>query len=69
VFPTIWEAVAVPALGSLLAHQGGWDEALMFLVPVAVFVLLLRAASARAQHLERTSSTSETHDDDRVEHR
>jgi predicted MFS family arabinose efflux permease len=39
-------------LGTVLAHQGGWDEALMFLVPVGLFVLLFRAASARAHHAE-----------------
>ena len=33
----------------LLAHQGGWDELLMVLVPMAVVVLLLRVASRRAQ--------------------
>jgi hypothetical protein len=48
----IWEAVAVLELGTVLAHQGGWDEALMFLVPVGLFVLLFRAASARAHHPE-----------------
>jgi hypothetical protein len=46
----IWEAGGVLTPGSLLAHQGGWDEALMFLVPVALFALLFRAASARANH-------------------
>lgn len=33
----------------LLAHQGGWDELLMVLVPIAAVVLLLRVANRRAK--------------------
>lgn len=33
----------------ILAHQGGWDEALLVLVPVALFALLLRLAHRRAK--------------------
>ena len=29
----------------VLAHQGGWDEILMVVAPIALFVLLLRAAN------------------------
>lgn len=32
---------------SVLAHQGGWDEALMLLSPVALFVVLYRVAVKR----------------------
>jgi hypothetical protein len=32
----------------VLAHQGGWDEMLMVAAPVAIFVVLLRVANARA---------------------
>jgi len=32
----------------LLAHQGGWDEALFVLVPVGFFALLLWMANRRA---------------------
>jgi hypothetical protein len=31
----------------LLAHQGGWDEALFVLVPVAAFAALLALANRR----------------------
>lgn len=31
----------------LLAHQGGWDEALFVLVPLAVFAALLAVANRR----------------------
>lgn len=34
---------------AVLAHQGGWDEALLVLTPVALFVVLYRVAVARAE--------------------
>lgn len=37
-------------MGPVLAHQGGWDEVLFVLVPIAVFALLLWITSRRAQH-------------------
>jgi hypothetical protein len=33
----------------LLAHQGGWDETLLVLVPVAVVAALLWVANRRAK--------------------
>lgn len=39
-------AGAVPAL--LLAHQGGWDEILLVLTPIALFAGLLWLANRRA---------------------
>ena len=33
----------------LFAHQGGWDEMLMVLVPIALLVGLLRVAKRRAE--------------------
>lgn len=33
----------------VLAHQGGWDEMLMVLTPIAVFALLLKLANSRAK--------------------
>jgi hypothetical protein len=45
-------------VGSLLAHQGGWDEMLMVAVPVIVFALLLRMASKRADRLEPVNDDS-----------
>jgi hypothetical protein len=35
----------------VLAHQGGWDEILMVLVPIAIFALLLVVANRRANAL------------------
>jgi len=32
---------------SVLAHQGGWDEILMVVTPLALFFFLLRAANRR----------------------
>lgn len=33
---------------ALLAHQGGWDEMLFVLVPIAIFAWLLSLANKRA---------------------
>jgi hypothetical protein len=33
---------------ALLAHQGGWDELLLVLLPIALFALLLAVANRRA---------------------
>jgi hypothetical protein len=35
--------------GLLLAHQGGWDETLLVLVPIAVIVALLHVARRRTK--------------------
>lgn len=56
----------MPGFAAVLAHQGGWDEALMVLVPLGLFVALLRVANARAdrqQDLEQPSGP------DRAAHR
>lgn len=36
----------------VLAHQGGWDEILMVLVPIAIFAVLLAVANRRADGIE-----------------
>jgi len=36
---------------TILAHQGGWDEMLLVLGPIAVIVFLLRLAKKRSQEL------------------
>jgi hypothetical protein len=35
------------ALRIVLGHQGGWDEALFVVVPVAIFAALLAIANRR----------------------
>lgn len=40
-------------LGVVLAHQGGWDEILLIVGPMAVVVLLLRLAKRR---VDRTAA-------------
>lgn len=35
-------------MGAVLAHQGGWDEILLVLVPIVVFAVLLYVANKRA---------------------
>jgi hypothetical protein len=44
----------------VLAHQGGWDEALVVLVPIALIVGLLVLATRRAKAIQaaRTSSSA-----------
>jgi hypothetical protein len=44
----------------LLAHQGGWDEILMVLVPIALFAVLLVIANRRANLIEERRGQGET---------
>ncbi len=44
----------------VLAHQGGWDEALFVVVPLLVLVWLLRVASRRADAERRRASDPES---------
>lgn len=46
------------AAAAVLAHQGGWDEALMVIVPVVVFGALLFVANKRAGRLRQESDGS-----------
>lgn len=36
---------------NVLAHQGGWDEILLVLIPVGLFAFLLYVANRRAARL------------------
>jgi hypothetical protein len=36
------------SMAGLLAHQGGWDELLFVLLPIAIFAGLLAVANRRA---------------------
>jgi hypothetical protein len=58
-----WETRPVTPM--IVAHQGGWDEALLVLVPVAVFVGLLALANRRAKAIQarRRAEPSEVSDD------
>ncbi len=38
-------------MSAVLAHQGGWDEILLVLAPIALFSLLLYVANKRAARL------------------
>jgi hypothetical protein len=46
---------------ALLAHQGGWDEALFVAVPIAVFAGLLYVAKRRvdAENAEEADAAEE----------
>ena len=48
VFPAIWDAGRVLGNAAVLAHQGGWDEALMVIAPVGLFGGLLWVAYRRS---------------------
>ena len=39
-------------IAALLAHQGGWDEVLMVLVPIVIFGVLLVVANRRADSID-----------------
>lgn len=41
---------------TVLAHQGGWDEILWVLVPIAIMVWLLRVASQRVRRAGKKTS-------------
>ena len=43
----------------IFAHQGGWDEMLMVLVPIGLFIGLLRLAKRRAERAAAAGSTGE----------
>ncbi|MEY3588112.1 MAG: hypothetical protein RJA47_708 [Actinomycetota bacterium] len=42
--------------GTMLAHQGGWDELLYVLVPIGFIFFLLRVANSRAKKLPPPSA-------------
>ena len=42
----------IDAAGTVLAHQGGWDEILFVLTPLVVFAGLLALARKRADQLD-----------------
>ncbi|MEY3691221.1 MAG: hypothetical protein RJB57_876 [Actinomycetota bacterium] len=42
----------------MLAHQGGWDEILFVLVPIAFIAFLLSVANRRAKRLVRSRDVS-----------
>jgi hypothetical protein len=48
----------------LLAHQGGWDELLFVLLPIALFAGLLAIANRRASRMQAEQRTT---DDESVE--
>ena len=53
------------ATALLLAHQGGWDEILLVLTPIALFAGLLWLANSRAnRELQRRRAAAETEPDD-----
>lgn len=50
---------------ALLAHQGGWDELLFVLLPIALFAGLLAVANRRATRMQ--AERQDAPDDEPVE--
>lgn len=46
---------------TLVAHQGGWDEALVVALPIAAFAAILWVANRRAARLQEAA---DNHADD-----
>ena len=47
------------AVGPIVfAHQGGWDETLMVLTPIAVFAFLLKVANGRARQAQEAAQAA-----------
>lgn len=65
--PVVGHTAAAQLLGwsgaGVLAHQGGWDEILMVLVPVSLFAALLYVANQRASRLTAQRAASSLGDD------
>lgn len=52
----------------VLAHQGGWDEALFVALPISLFAFLLYLANKRAQaQLDREDAEAAAGKDDEPE--
>jgi hypothetical protein len=49
-------------IAALLAHQGGWDEVLMVLVPIVIFGVLLVVANRRANTIDDQRNRHERDD-------
>jgi hypothetical protein len=52
----------VPGFAAVLAHQGGWDEALMVALPLGLFAALLRVATLRADRQAAPDHPPRAHD-------
>ena len=50
----------IDAAGTVLAHQGGWDEILFVLTPLVVFAGLLALARKRADQLDVDRDATDT---------
>ncbi len=46
----------------LLAHQGGWDEALMFIVPIAIALGAVKWAEHRGRRKPAESDDARSHE-------
>jgi hypothetical protein len=42
-------AIIVPSMIRLIAHQGGWDEILLFVAPLAIALLVISSFERRGR--------------------
>lgn len=50
-------------MAGVIAHQGGWDEILLVLAPIAIFAGLLFVANKRAARLADDDDSIDVDDD------
>lgn len=55
--------MAAVSVVDLLAHQGGWDEIALVVVPIALFAALLYVANRRAERMVDQHGGSDPDDD------
>jgi hypothetical protein len=59
----VCDAGPVRTVALLLAHQGGWDELLFVLLPIALFAGLLAVANRRASREQAQRERSDPPND------
>jgi hypothetical protein len=55
-----------PGNMAVVAHQGGWDELLLFLLPIAVAVVVIRLAESRNRKRGEDASQDEAGSQNKV---
>jgi hypothetical protein len=56
----MWDASLVFVILNVVAHQGGWDEFLLFAGPIALAYLLIRTVEKRSKQRQEDESHDES---------